>query len=219
MSKKSYIPKGIKEFREWAKNFDSVIVSLVTALGIPAEAMQALQEVKNLWLAADAAAENILTATKAVIHERVRVMGVYTKAIRAFVAEYVSHNHLLTPQQREQLGLPSVNPPSPQPAPKKKPRVEITTEAPGKVNIHCYGEETQWGMEEGVHGYEWGYVISDTKPESYDEFTHSEFSTRAHYSKTFDPNLRGKKLQSAYRWENEKGEKGPWTDFFETIIP
>jgi hypothetical protein len=157
----SDISKSIKEFRAWAENYDKGIVNLATALGIPPEAMQAFQEVKNLWLAADAAAEDPLTATKAAMHERVRMMGVYTKTIRTFNNEYVSHNHRLTPQQREQLGLPPVNPPSPQPAPTKRPHVEITTEAPGQVNIHCFGEETKWGMEEGVHGYEWGYVISD----------------------------------------------------------
>jgi hypothetical protein len=216
---KDYIPQSISKFRAWAKNFTDTIVTFAGSLSISSAALQILQEVKNRWLTADTAAENPLTATKIIMHERIRIMEEYKKTLRKFISEYVSHNHLLTPLQREQLGLPPIDPPSPQPAPKKSPRVEITTEAPGKVNIHCFGEETEWGMEEGVHGYEWGYVISDTKPESYEEFTHSEFSTRAHHSKIFVPILRGKKIQSAFRWENEKGEKGPWTDFFEIIIP
>jgi hypothetical protein len=219
MSNVHYIPKGIREFRDWAKNFDTVLASILEQLGIPAAAYKTLEDVKKIWEAADAAAENVVTATKAALHERTRMMEVYTKAIRVFVAEYVSHNHLLTPQQREELGLSPIKPSSPQPPPTKRPNVKITTEAPGQVNVHCSGEDTQWGMEEGVHGYEWGYVISDTKPETYEELTESEFSTRAHHSKVFGPKQRAKKLYSAFRWENEKGEKGPWTDFYETIIP
>jgi hypothetical protein len=36
---------------------------------------------------------------------------------------------------------------------------------------------------------------------------------------TFDLDQRGLRLYSAFRWENQKGEKGPWSDVFETIIP
>jgi hypothetical protein len=219
MSSSNYLPRSIKGFREWVKKYFLTLALIYESLNISKETYGDLVNAKNIWDAADNAAEDPKTATAVTIRERVRVMTDFTKNIRAFNTEYVTHNHLLTTEQRDLLGLLPVKPPSPQPPPQTRPHVEITTAAPGDVTAHCFGDEVKWGMEEGVHGYEWGWVISDTTPASYDELTHSEFSTRAYHTKTFDPSQRTKKLQSAFRWENEKGEKGPWTDFIETIIP
>jgi hypothetical protein len=71
----------------------------------------------------------------------------------------------------------------------------------------------------GISGFEWCWIISDTPPDTYDDFTHSEFSTCARHMKIFDFTQHGKKLHSIFRWENGKGEKGPWSGFFETFIP
>jgi hypothetical protein len=221
MSKKytSYLPHAVKAFRAWVNRFFTVLTSIYSQLGISAAAFQQLQQDRLEWDQADAAAENPATATKAAIHERARALRAFMKLIRVFVSEYLLHNHLLTPQQREDLGLSPENPPSPDPAPEKPPRADLITNIHGQVTAHCQGEETRWGMEAGAHGFEWRWAILTAPPTRHDELNHSEFSTRAHHTMTFELDQRGLKLYSAFRWENQKGEKGPWSDVFETIIP
>jgi hypothetical protein len=209
----------VKAFREWVITFFSILANIYSQLSINQTAYQDLLQNKQEWDRADAAAESPLTATKAAIHERQRVQGVFSKQIRAFVSEYLTHNHLLTPQQREELGLASANPPSPEPPPQKAPRAELVTDVHGQVTAHCQGEETRWGMEAGAHGFEWRWAILAQPPARHEELTHSEFSTRAHHTMVFDLDQRGQRLYSAFRWENQKGEKGPWSDVIETIIP
>lgn len=36
---------------------------------------------------------------------------------------------------------------------------------------------------------------------------------------TFDENQRGKTVYFALRWENTRGEKGPWSQIVSSIIP
>jgi hypothetical protein len=216
---RSYLPHAVKAFREWVNSFFTILGSIYSSLGIDPTAYQQLLQQKQAWDLADAAASDPLTATKPVVHERARVLKVFTKAIRAFVSEFLLHNHLLTPLQREELGLTPENPPSPDPAPQKAPRAELITNVHGQVTAHCQGEETKWGMEAGAHGFEWRWAILAAPPTRHDELTHSEFSTRAHHTMTFDLDQRGQRIYSAFRWENEKGEKGPWSDVLEAIIP
>jgi hypothetical protein len=47
----------------------------------------------------------------------------------------------------------------------------------------------------------------------------SVFSTRSPYVFTFDENMRGKTVYFCLRWENTRGQKGPWSAIYSAIIP
>jgi hypothetical protein len=49
--------------------------------------------------------------------------------------------------------------------------------------------------------------------------THSAFDTRSPLKLQFENDLRGKTLYFAMRWENTRGEKGPWSPIMSVIIP
>ncbi|MDR1279356.1 MAG: hypothetical protein LBK99_00850 [Opitutaceae bacterium] len=57
------------------------------------------------------------------------------------------------------------------------------------------------------------------QPTSLDLFTHSEFSTRDMIQLDFDENQRGQRIWLIARWENTRGQKGPWSDILSAIIP
>ncbi|MDR1330828.1 MAG: hypothetical protein LBK07_01860 [Tannerella sp.] len=220
MVNRNYLPKAIGPFREWVTGFFITLALIYDKLLIPKEVYEALLLNKTVWDNADAAAENPATATSHVKNERRRVMGVFSSQIRVFVSEYVSHNHLLTPLQRADLGLLPINPHSPIPPPTKVPRVQFDTSVPGQITVICSGsDETRWGMERDARGYEWCSAILPAPPKDISELTHSEVSTRAHHTRTFTLGQRGGTLYSVFRWENGKGEKGPWTEVFTTVIP
>jgi hypothetical protein len=71
----------------------------------------------------------------------------------------------------------------------------------------------------GVHGVEIWFAILDTPPTTTADLIHSEFSTRSSHAFIFDENMRGKTVWFRLRWENMRGEKGPWSELYSAIIP
>jgi peptide methionine sulfoxide reductase MsrA len=62
-------------------------------------------------------------------------------------------------------------------------------------------------------------VIADTKPVHIKEVTRSYFDTHTPLVIEFDEEDRGKTFWYAVRWENTRGEKGPWSEIMSAIIP
>jgi hypothetical protein len=71
----------------------------------------------------------------------------------------------------------------------------------------------------GVHGAEMLWAILDTAPTSVDALTHSSFSTHSPFTLTFDESDRKKTVYFCLRWENTRGEKGPWSEIDTAVIP
>ncbi|MDR1330864.1 MAG: hypothetical protein LBK07_02040 [Tannerella sp.] len=71
----------------------------------------------------------------------------------------------------------------------------------------------------GIHGAEIRWVILDHPPMSVDELVHSSFDTRSPFELMFDESERGKSVYFCLRWENTRGEKGPWSEIVMAIIP
>jgi hypothetical protein len=91
---------------------------------------------------------------------------------------------------------------------------------PGELEIDYFDQEThKKGKPKGVHGVEIGWVISEVPPEDWGDLTRSSFDTRSPFRMTFERHQRGQTLYFALRWENTVGEKGPWSDIQNAIIP
>jgi hypothetical protein len=71
----------------------------------------------------------------------------------------------------------------------------------------------------GVRGAEIAWAILDTPPTDWSQLIHSAFDTRTPAELTFSGNDRGKILYYALRWENNIGQKGPWSEIYSAIIP
>jgi hypothetical protein len=52
-----------------------------------------------------------------------------------------------------------------------------------------------------------------------EDLIHSAFDTRSPFTLSFDENQRGKTVYFCLRWENTRGEKGPWSEIVSGIIP
>jgi hypothetical protein len=102
----------------------------------------------------------------------------------------------------------------PSPVAKKAPEYYDDTSVHRQIGIHIKGAKP-----EGQHGVEVCWAILDSPPTTIEELTHSSFVTRSPLILSFDENQRGKKVFFCLRWENTRGEKGPWSDIFSAIIP
>ncbi|MDR2119812.1 MAG: hypothetical protein LBP64_02905 [Tannerella sp.] len=115
---------------------------------------------------------------------------------------------------------------------KHYPHVPIPTDVPDfrieqalghrlLVHYHAHDHESESSVAKphGVHGVELIHSILDTPPASYSDLTKSAFDTASPYTFTFDLPDAGKTLYVALRWENTRGEKGPWSDIQAAVIP
>jgi hypothetical protein len=72
------------------------------------------------------------------------------------------------------------------------------------------------------HGYDgaviiWG--IRDTPLNQPDELPHHTMASRTPHTLTFDEAQRGKTVQIALAWQNERGILGQWSEYKLAIIP
>jgi len=63
----------------------------------------------------------------------------------------------------------------------------------------------------------WG--IRDTPPVQPVELAHHAMASRTPHTLTFDETQRGKTVQIALAWQNERGILGPWSEYKSAIIP
>jgi hypothetical protein len=63
------------------------------------------------------------------------------------------------------------------------------------------------------------YSVSETPITDPNELRYSVLATRSPYELVFDPLQRGKHVYIAARWQNQRGEKGPWSEIISVVVP
>jgi hypothetical protein len=63
------------------------------------------------------------------------------------------------------------------------------------------------------------YAVSDTPITDQEDLTHSRLATRSPLEMIFSPQDRGRTVYIAARWQNRRGERGPWSEIVAVIIP
>jgi hypothetical protein len=101
--------------------------------------------------------------------------------------------------------------------------METDLSNPGMViiNFHDAGSHG-FAKPEGVHGGEIVYIVraaGDPPPLDWSELTNSVFDTHTPHTLNFSGKQRGMILYFASRWENTRGEKGPWNAIRWVVIP
>jgi hypothetical protein len=144
---------------------------------------------------------------------------VYRKLYSAFLRT----NPLVTDKDLVGMGLPehSSGGRTPAPVATDAPDADADTSRQGRVGIIFFekGGDHRKAKPPGQHGVEIRWAVLDTPPERWDELVHSEIDTNSPFTLAFERDQRGKILYFALRWENTRGEKGPWSDIMNVAIP
>jgi hypothetical protein len=161
------------------------------------------------------------TRTKASVLAKNNAIKALKKAIRAFLKEYITFNHLVTDEDRKNLGLhirkdsrTSVSVPVTYP-------LFTVDSSTIRVLLILFRDAAGEGRAkpDGVRGAEIKWGFSDTPIVNPDELPFSAFDTRSPFRLEFRGEDRGKTVWFCLRWENTRGEKGPWSEIVSAIVP
>jgi hypothetical protein len=221
MSDKNYLPKSFALLLNWLVNFIAYVTANMSRFGISSAKVSTLQTLITQYQAAQAKAvlPNAGSADRVARKDKARTVS---KAARDFVNANLRYNEAVTDEDRVMLGLTVPDrEPSPEGEIETMPVVDlIDTTVIRRIVLHfkdMYGKSR--AKPAHVHGAEIKWAVLDEKPKSTDELIHSEFSTRSHQTLTFDENQRSKTLYACLRWENNRAQKGPWSEIYSAIIP
>jgi hypothetical protein len=142
--------------------------------------------------------------------------------VRNFVNANLRYNEYVTDEDRILLGLhvPDTTP-TPVPVPSTQPVVKkIDSSIIMRLMLYYLDSmSASRAKPYGMHGVEIRWAILDMPPVTTADLINSEFSTRSPHTFIFEENQRGKTVWFRLRWENTRGEKGPWSELYSAIIP
>jgi hypothetical protein len=216
-----FIPKADRTFLVWLKTLLAYLQTKIAVWGVPSAEFAAMQTMTTTFENALNVAENPSTHTVVTVQAKNDARKAVEDKTRVVVKGYVTYNPAVTNADRDAMGLPiHKTSRTPAPVPVTVPEAEVVLPSPAVVEIHFRDAESEHKAKPtGVHGAEIAWAILDTPPADWKQLTRSSFDTHTPLRLTFEGADRGKTLYYALRWENTRGEKGPWSEIQSAIIP
>jgi hypothetical protein len=140
------------------------------------------------------------------------------RVLKGFPADIVTEEDLV------QLGLPprADGPRKPAPVAVQPPGILFEVAPQNTVHVKFFNRETgKRGKPAGQHGVEacWAIRPTASEPVHYDDLTRSSFDTSSPFVLQLSDHDRGKFIYMAFRWENTRGDKGPFTEIYQVMVP
>ncbi|MDR1198908.1 MAG: hypothetical protein LBK94_07870 [Prevotellaceae bacterium] len=222
MTNSNFIPRKDADFLQWTNNFMKYLGNRLTQFGFPKTVYDDLTVQHEDFVQKLEIADEPATRTKPSIQAKNTARVVFENALRQAIGEYLTRNHMLSDSDRDELGLP-IRKTSHTPAPVATtyPDFDVDSSVIRRLTIHFYdhGSAGSKAKPAGQHGAEIRWVILDTPPASLKDLINSSIDTHTPFTLEFDENERGRTVYFALRWENTRGEKGPWSEIMSAIIP
>jgi hypothetical protein len=174
---------------------------------------------KKRWDIAWKSYQDIYQRTKLITFEKNQARQNYEPFLRIIVKN-LETNTLVSDEERAEMGIFPPKPKTPAKKPETYPDFSVKTDVIRMLTIifRDHGSSSR-AKPHSIHGAEVRWGILDHQPEDVDELTHSDFDTHSPFTLEFKENERGKTVWFCLRWENTRGEKGPWSEFVSAIIP
>ena len=222
MHNPDFIPEKDRTFLTWIINFLKQLNGMLSRIGFPGNEYQTLSSQSNDFSAKLTMAEEPVSRTRVTVKNKNDARNLLEKTVRRKIKEYINFNSTVTDGDREALGLPVYK--------TTRTRSPIATEAPGvevdtsvirrlTIRFFRHGGSHNRANPPGQIGVEIRHAILDHPPASVDELIHSSFDTCTPFILDYDESQRGKVVYICLRWENTRGEKGPWSEIIAVVIP
>ena len=209
-----YIPSNDLEFNVFQGNLITNTQTNAIAWGILSTDIAAVVTLQTAFTTALAKANNKLNRTAADVQAKDDARAAFEKALRNFVAQWLSHNAKVPNNEKERMGVPIHSTTrTPVAVPTTSPVGQIDFSVRLQHTIHIADEQSSGSKAkpEGVHGCEVWIKIGDPAPVNASELTYIATTTHTPHVKNFDGTDGGKKVHYWLRWVNTTGKPGPWS--------
>ncbi|MDR0644181.1 MAG: hypothetical protein LBG05_04595 [Treponema sp.] len=209
------------ELRTWADSFITQCDTNKAAWDIPADAVTASRALCTAYTTALDIALAPDTRSKAATTAKNEAKQALRRALSVFIAKYIDNNDAITPPIRDNLGLPVKDTTrTPIPVPTTYPEFFVKVKDIRALEVHFkdMGSANK-AKPYGYNGAVIYYGVLDAPPAEPSGLSHSLLATKTPYTLTFTEAERGKRVYIALVWQNEKGEKGPFSQIEEAFIP
>jgi hypothetical protein len=106
------------------------------------------------------------------------------------------------------------------PVPTSFPRYSIDTSTSARLYVHFWDSASKHcGKPKGVRGAEIRWEERASAPAKAEDLSNAAFATRTPRAFAFTGDNQGRRVYFCLRWENSKGEKGPWGAVVSAIVP
>ncbi|MDR0348887.1 MAG: hypothetical protein LBH90_05260 [Tannerella sp.] len=222
MSGINFIPRKNIDFLRWVTNFLAVLIKILERVGFPKEVYDELLELSNTFEEKFELSDAPETRTRATVQMRNDARKALEPELRKYIAEYLTHNHLLTDADRNNLRLPVHDmKPTPAPIPTDMPAGEVvtTTHQQHRIRVKS-GTLTGKVKPLKVYGYEVWRKVGGEPPADDSEYTYFCLSTRSMTVIDYPMTDVGKMVYYRFRWVNTRNQPGPWSEgYISAVIP
>jgi hypothetical protein len=221
MNNPDYIPKKDASFYYWLDNLVNYMEKYVTIWGIPQNAFDDLKVKATEFHEAYQAYMTWASRSPNDTFLKNQTRKAVVKTLRILIKSCVNFNPLIPAIDRSNMGLPIYKTTrTPVHVPGNSPACRVDSKKSSYLTVRFFQSGVgRRGKPDGVHGCEIHWVMSEAEPKSLAEYINTDFKTHSPFQFYFDENQRGKKIWFRLRWENTRGESGPWSDLKSAIIP
>lgn len=212
------MPSGDPEFDIFQRQFITFVQPNIDPAGswdIPVGAFDPLLPLQTTWDTKWAVAQDKDSRTSADVEGKDNARAAYETALRAFVKEWITPNTNITDQERKDMNLTVPD--------TERSRVPVPANAPGvsvKEIKHLQHilriiDPTQPGTRakpDGVRSAQVYIFFGESEPGDNKIYTFYGNANRFKFTVDFDAADRGKLVWYIARWENTRGEVGPWSN-------
>jgi len=219
-SNSDWLPSSKTAMVEMANSWGTKFAVHGQAWGVP--------DAATANLAGKAGALQTLIATPAA--ERTPTMNAQIMAAKKTLADVmrdIKKRHFFVPPMTDadlvSLGLkPKDTVATPIAAPMVRPVAIVKLKGAGAFDIHIAPERDISAETKSYYGCKIAYELFEQgapPPVSEKQLTEGRFIRKKRESFVFQPQDSGKKAYFAMRYENSKGDSGPWCPIFSVLIP
>jgi hypothetical protein len=219
---KKYIPANDSHFWKWVKNLyiESVNGFVQWKIAAPELFLEAPMNDFETKLAkmSDPNRGKIDTLEKNVARKKLE------KACREYVQGFLARNPLVTDVDRERLGISVYDTiPTTVSIPKVRAMVKVAYNGAGHLELHVAPEadisedrRAYYGCKIQFHLF---HADAPPPPDNRDALNRSVFTRRKKEPLVFQPEDSAKRMYFCARYENSKGQAGPWSNIMSAVIP
>jgi hypothetical protein len=214
MSNSDFIPHSDGDFNLWQDNLVKTAELNLIPWGIPDDDFAKVKSLQTNWIGTFAKASNKQNRTAADVTAKDDARYDYEKAIRPFVAQWLSNNSKVTDSDRTRMGLTvKSGTRTPVPVPTTSPVGTVDFSVRQQHTLRYYDEASAHSnaKPDGVHGCEIYMKVDGDAPKDASELSYVGTCTAAPCTVKFDGTKSGKTVYYWLRWVNTRGECGPWS--------